>query len=339
MADFHPISISHAVEDLDAARAFMVEALGFVLAESRDDWALFDNGSLAIRLLKATGRPSAPFRLELTTRDVGDTADELERRAEVRSRTEERWPSAERCEVSIEVQDWLELVIFRAYDEDELDIVPELPTTLQWSAGADDILRQLLRRLPLPFRDRARTRSVEGAERLASRRGESAVEVATAIKALAEVTPQFQHAALREALVELEVKEATWSRSLREPAATKAMAGSALEEGYPEKSCEVESLITHSRFVKATLARRKTQQRRDGLYALPGETFELEGVSFRVTSVERQKLGAISEQDAQREGFPNLSMYRELIERMHSGMPWDEDALVWVHSFERLSSS
>lgn len=108
---------------------------------------------------------------------------------------------------------------------------------------------------------------------------------------------------------------------------------------FPEKSCEIDSLVTHARFVRAAIAGEKTQQRRDGLYAYPGETFEIDGVGFRVTSVERQKLGDISEDEARREGFSDLKAYRDLILRMHSGMAWDGEALVWVHTFERVETS
>jgi hypothetical protein len=39
-------------------------------------------------------------------------------------------------------------------------------------------------------------------------------------------------------------------------------------------------------------------------------------------------------EDAQAEGYLNLSMYRDLILKMHQGMAWNEDALVWVHCFK-----
>lgn len=104
---------------------------------------------------------------------------------------------------------------------------------------------------------------------------------------------------------------------------------------YPEKSCSIDRLVRHPKLVAAALAGDKTQQRRDGLYAYPGETFVLEDVVFEVTSVERQRIGDMSDADARAEGYPNLAMYRDLILKMHSGMEWNEDGLVWVHSFKR----
>ena len=104
---------------------------------------------------------------------------------------------------------------------------------------------------------------------------------------------------------------------------------------YPEKNCDIDRLVRHPKLVEAALAGKKTQQRRDGVYAYPGETFELDGVPFIATSLEQQRLGDMTDADANAEGYPSLDMYKGLILKMHAGMTWDEDDLVWVHSFKR----
>ncbi len=104
---------------------------------------------------------------------------------------------------------------------------------------------------------------------------------------------------------------------------------------YPEKTCEIDRLVRHPKLVAAALSGQKTQQRRDGVYAYPGEKFQLDGVDFTVTALERQKLGEMSNDDAQAEGYPSIEMYKNLILKMHAGMEWNEDALVWVHCFQR----
>lgn len=106
-------------------------------------------------------------------------------------------------------------------------------------------------------------------------------------------------------------------------------------EQYPAKSCDISRLITHPKLVEATLAGTKTQQRRDGIYAYPGETFELEGIQFVVTDLARETLGDMNDQRAQAEGYPDLASYKALILRMHQGMEWDLNHKVWVHTFER----
>lgn len=110
------------------------------------------------------------------------------------------------------------------------------------------------------------------------------------------------------------------------------------EHPYPPKTCDIDRLVRHQRLVDAALAGRKIQQRRNGVYAYPDETFELGGETFIITALERQPLGEMTEADARAEGFPDLQSYKQLIISMHKGMSWDETHLVWVHSFEKVSA-
>ncbi len=102
---------------------------------------------------------------------------------------------------------------------------------------------------------------------------------------------------------------------------------------YPEKTCTIDRLVRHPRLVTAALEGRKTEQRRDGVYAYPGETFELDGKLFELVSLTHDRLGDMVEEDALAEGFESLDQYRALILRMHKGMEWDPDHRVWVHRF------
>lgn len=104
----------------------------------------------------------------------------------------------------------------------------------------------------------------------------------------------------------------------------------------PERTCDIDRLVRHPKLVAAALAGNKTQQRRDGVYAYPNETFSLEGVPFIVTSLERQRIGDMTDADAQAEGYPNLEVYKAIILQMHANMTWDDDGLVWVHTFKRV---
>ncbi len=104
---------------------------------------------------------------------------------------------------------------------------------------------------------------------------------------------------------------------------------------YPEKTCKIDRLIRNPKLVAAALAGIKIQQRRDGLYAYPNETFSLEEVPFIITAVERHRLGDMTEADAQAEGYPSLEAYKQLILKMHANMVWNEDGKVWVHYFKR----
>jgi hypothetical protein len=105
---------------------------------------------------------------------------------------------------------------------------------------------------------------------------------------------------------------------------------------YPEKTCAIDRLVRHKRLVAAALEGRKTEQRRDGVYGYPGETFELDGQSFEMTGLTHDRLGDMGEAEASAEGYDSLDDYRDLILRMHRGMEWDLEHLVWVHRFRRI---
>jgi hypothetical protein len=108
-----------------------------------------------------------------------------------------------------------------------------------------------------------------------------------------------------------------------------------MTQNYPEKTCTIDRLIRHPKLVAAVLAGTKTQQRRDGLYAYPHETFTLDGIDFIITAVERQRIGDMTDSDAQAEGYPDLATYKNIILQMHANMAWNDDGLVWVHYFKR----
>ena len=108
---------------------------------------------------------------------------------------------------------------------------------------------------------------------------------------------------------------------------------------YPEKTCEIDRLVRQPKLVAAAKAGQKTQQRRDGIYAYPGEKFSLQGTNFTVTKLELKSLGDMTDADALAEGYPNLSSYKDLILRMHAGMEWNDSNLVWVHHFAKDVSS
>ena len=105
---------------------------------------------------------------------------------------------------------------------------------------------------------------------------------------------------------------------------------------YPEKSCEIDRLVTHEKLVAAALAGRKCQQRRAGVYGYPGEQFVLEGTAFVITDLRLEILSNMTEADAKAEGYPTLEFYKNLIIKMHPGMEWDENQEVWVHEFEKV---
>lgn len=71
-------------------------------------------------------------------------------------------------------------------------------------------------------------------------------------------------------------------------------------------------------------------------YAEEGDTFELAGETFEVTSVERRRLGSFTDEDARREGLESLSAYKARMKRVHpEGFEWDDTNEVLTYRFER----
>ncbi|EGK07749.1 ASCH domain-containing protein [Kroppenstedtia eburnea] len=108
---------------------------------------------------------------------------------------------------------------------------------------------------------------------------------------------------------------------------------------YPEKTCSIDRLVTRAEDVNLVLAGEKTAQRRNGLYAVPGERLELGGVQFEVTRVYRQTLGEMTDEDARSEGQADRAAYIRYLDGIHPGIPWSPNIKMWVHEFRRLPSS
>lgn len=108
---------------------------------------------------------------------------------------------------------------------------------------------------------------------------------------------------------------------------------------YPEKTCTLDRLVRQKKLIDAVLSGRKTEQRRNGVYGYPDECFELEGRTFRITSLTHDRLGDMGEAGATAEGFESLEDYRALILRMHRGMEWEPEHRVWVHRFSEVEAA
>lgn len=71
-------------------------------------------------------------------------------------------------------------------------------------------------------------------------------------------------------------------------------------------------------------------------YAEAGDTFELEGDTFEVVTVEERTLGELTDEDARREGSEDLQSYRERMVAVHGGnFEWDEESEIVSYRFER----
>lgn len=109
-----------------------------------------------------------------------------------------------------------------------------------------------------------------------------------------------------------------------------------MTENLPPKTCTIDRLVTLEEDIQRVLNGEKTATRRNGRYADPGETMELNGKKFEVHNVYQQALGELTDADAKTEGFADVESYKNYILSMHPGMPWIPQAKVWVHEFRAV---
>lgn len=107
-----------------------------------------------------------------------------------------------------------------------------------------------------------------------------------------------------------------------------------MSQTLPPKTCSIERMITNEQDIKLVLEGKKTATRRNGRYADPGETFELQGKTFEVTQVYPQTLGEMTDSHAQQEGYESMENYKNYILSLHPGMPFLPHMQVWVHEFK-----
>ncbi|MFC6753258.1 ASCH domain-containing protein [Halorubrum tibetense] len=97
------------------------------------------------------------------------------------------------------------------------------------------------------------------------------------------------------------------------------------------------ALLPNDRVKQAAIDGDVTQLHRGNRYGDPGDTFEVDGVTFELTEVTERTLGDMTDADAKREGSPSLEAYKKRMVRAHGGQfDWDDDADVVRHRFARV---
>lgn len=101
---------------------------------------------------------------------------------------------------------------------------------------------------------------------------------------------------------------------------------------------DVDSLLPNDRVKQSVAAGDITQLTRgaSNRYAEAGDTFDIDGETFAVVSVDRRTLGDFTDEDARREGSESLDAYKRRMERVHpEGFEWDDSDEVVTYRFER----
>ncbi len=208
----HALCVVHGVHDVSVAERFFNDALGMPTRDHGPGWALVDNASIGLRLVE-TDSVSAALDIELVGNDLPAVARELAAHEGVSSLRPLRWVSTWRQELWLRGPFGLTLRLVRDYDEDQLGIVPALPTKLQWDPKTESLIQELLRYVPVVFRRDARRFVTEGAEERALADGRVTVEQNEAIDVLVQRTPSFQLDRLRKELGVHGLEPELWAAS------------------------------------------------------------------------------------------------------------------------------
>ena len=199
---FFITAIIHPVTNLISASAFLCKNLGFSQKNAREGWVIVENGAVTVRLVLTTDTITTPLNLELQTKELQQTTQELLALNEVSLVAENIQANVFRLENHLICPHHLLITVFKLSDEDALNIIPPLPMCLDWDDEVVECVQVLLKLVPIDFRDLARVKMTEKAEILASQQGLITVEMSHAIEAMAACSPPFQYPALEAALKE-----------------------------------------------------------------------------------------------------------------------------------------
>ena len=197
------VSIIHTVENLTAASDFLCQNLAFTQTDVSENACLLENGAVTVRLLESKAILDGFLNLEIPTKTLEQDCKELLKLNEMSLIAENVSINPYRLETRLQAPHRIIITLFKSFNEDDLGIIPPLPISLDWDEETMATIQQLLKSVPIDFRERARTRITERAEILAAEQGLITVEQSHALNALADIAPGFQHDVLADALREL----------------------------------------------------------------------------------------------------------------------------------------
>jgi len=189
-------SVRFLVADPSAVAGFLAEVLDFEVAERGESWWA-NNGAISIVLEPGDSPPPV---LCLQTNDLEGDCKELLSRQDIQQApaSSPNGPAnvPERPARLLKCACGLQLILFQERNEDEQNLLVELPASLPWDPAADLLTRELLRLVPVWVRNSARKRVTGHAEYLAVESGTLEVAYDLALRAFVDCTLPSQLEAL-----------------------------------------------------------------------------------------------------------------------------------------------
>lgn len=217
MAGFFALSVLVPTPAVEPAASFFVERLGFERKRQGTGWSQVENGALVLRLVAADGAGPATVpsvEVEVVTRDLEATAAELCDAPGVAVVAPPERVRDDRIEMRLATPHGIVLRLARDLDEDDLGILPPLPTELIWDAAAERLIRELLTHVPVAFRSDARRLVTWTAEGLALGAGAVEVREEQALRGLLRATPPFRRREWRAILADRGIDPAPFAEEL-----------------------------------------------------------------------------------------------------------------------------
>jgi uncharacterized protein YhfF len=98
---------------------------------------------------------------------------------------------------------------------------------------------------------------------------------------------------------------------------------------------DADEILPGGHLTEEVLAGDVTQIHRGQAYAAEGDTFDIDGTTFEVVDVTERTLGDMTDEDARKEGSPDLEHYKQRLKHAHDNFEWDDDSAVVRHRFSR----
>ena len=185
------------VQDLERSLRLYRDGLGLEVLENRERGCDLDASGAILRLREGSGS-AAPAEIHLQTTRISSGTEDLQRFGATLLFGPQNEFDLQLRSAVLQDPDGHLLTLWRRLREDELPSEPPLGTTLPWSDEAAVLARSLLARVPLPFRDLARSGCVAEAEHLAT--PGTPVSRETVARAFIRSTPRLLRSRVKEPL-------------------------------------------------------------------------------------------------------------------------------------------